>query len=219
MLLIKIFGGFTQNAGHWCGGQELREILLSSLDDYSSLSVRVDFHPWNDNFKHVARQTYLLRAHYPNEQFGILNFSYSYGAGCGTKRYLKYLRPFGLGVDVAVFADGIYHSALHVRWWHALFGSHPIRFGDNLKSYYGFYQEEARPMGCRPITASTTKCLGWQQLHLPHVEMDDSPEWKKKCVEVAVEQAKKFIRHKNLGPKGCPSSPAQERRLSFVDIR
>jgi hypothetical protein len=215
MLLFKFISGYTQNEGHWCGAQEGRELLLSNLDDYSSLSVRVDYHPWNAPWKHVARQTMLLKEHYPDEPFGIVIASYSYGVGYGTKWYLRYLKDFGIDVEVGIFADGIFHAGPRFRWWRAVVGGYQIKLTDNLKSYYGFHQRVCRPMGCPPIVAPTTKCLGWEELHLPHERMDDSEQWQNKCVEIGVKMAKKFCPNKSLGPKGAPPSPAQERRRMY----
>ncbi len=215
MFIFKIISGFTQNPGHWNGSLNLREKVLSHLDDYSSLSIRVDYHTWHEDWKHNARQTMLLRDIYAEngEPFGVGIAAYSYGVGFGAKWYIHYLKEYGINVDCGVFADGIIHAGWHIRWWRALVGGYPIEFGDNLLAYHGFHQSVSRPMGCRPMTAPNTKCLSWNEVQLPHERMDDSVEWHKKSIQVAKELARKFVPHKNVGPRGCPPSPAQENRL------
>lgn len=210
MLLLDVIGGFKQSEEHANGCVELREKLLSNLDDFSALSVRVRFHEWNERFRTVARNAHLLRLRYPKpEPFGIVVFAFSWGVGNGLVQYAKALSRFGLKIQCAVLCDGIYRHWYPGGNWRAVVGGYRITLPPNVLTYYGFHQEISRPMGVKPVGEAT--CLGWEKLDYEHVEMDDSPEWHDRCIRTALEEVKSYVAGKV--PLEAPRSSAVESRL------
>lgn len=213
MILFDVIGGFTQTEETNNGCIELCEKLRSNLDEYSQLSVRVRFHEWNSNWYSSARYAHLLRLRYPRpEPFGIVAFAYSWGCGNGLVKYAKALKRFNLRIETVVLCDPIYRHWYPWGNWRALVGGYWITLPPNVLSYYGFYQRVSRPHGVKP--RGDAVCLGWEEINYEHVECDDSPEWHDKCIAVAIEEAKQFVRRTNSVPDTAPQSSALESRLS-----
>lgn len=215
MLTVQIIGGFTQTEENWNGCLELKERILAHLDDYSSLSVRVRFDPWNANWTEIARQLHLQRLRYQREPFGIVVCAYSWGVGHGLVRFAKQLQRFGLRIDTAVICDGIYRHwwSQYIAQWRAMVGGYEIRVPDNVQNVHGFFQRVSRPMGMKPVSSNTT-ILSWTQLTYEHVECDDAPEWHDLCAAVARDRATLYVPAKNGTPKGAPQTEATESRLT-----
>jgi pimeloyl-ACP methyl ester carboxylesterase len=205
MLTCQLISGFTQTQEQWNGVQELREKLLSELDDYSSLSVRVRLDTWNANWYEIARQLYMLRERYPEEPFVVVVFAYSWGCGHGLVKLAKYLDRFGVDIQKAVLSDPVYR-----HWflkWRALMGDARIRVPNNVLSMEGFYQTTDKPAGRLPVS-DLIKCEPWTKLRLPHAEMDDARAWRLRCVEVAKEQALLAVGAPSNVPARAPVSVA-----------
>lgn len=213
MLIVQLISGFTQTEETWNGVQELREELLSELDEYSALSVRVRLNPWGANWYENARQIYMLRERYPKEPFTVIVFAYSWGVGSGLVNLAKYLDRFGVDIAKAVISDGIYRHWFTVGNWRLLWGDSRIVLPSNVLSIEGFYQETSTPMGRRPVSSVAT-CEPWMKLRLPHVEMDDARPWRQRCVAVAKHYAGLAVVSTQSVPIAAPVSEATESRLS-----
>lgn len=213
MLVVQLISGYTQTEATWNGVQELREKLLSELDEYSALSVRVRLDIWHANWRAVARQLYMLKQRYHRDPFAVIVFAYSWGVGNGLARLAKQLDRFGIDIDHAVIADGVYRHWLTVGNWRAILGDARIVLPANVKRIEGFYQETSYPMGRRPVSGSA-HCEPWTKLRVPHVEMDDANEWHDRCLAVASEQARLHVGSVRSVPKNSPESVATEVRKS-----
>lgn len=203
MLVVDVIGGLTQDLGTDNGAVECGEKLLASLDEYSSLSTRVYFNPWNANWKQIAYNRHLIRRRYYRDPYMHLVCPYSYGVGHGTVRFAEALDQYGLKIDMVVCSDGIYR-----HWWmkwRSLYGNHAIHFPDNIVAYRGFHQEKTRPCGKKPTGKAI--CMGWDLLEVMHIEMDDHPAWHDACIEEALKMAGLCCK-KNRVPKGAPETPA-----------
>lgn len=207
MLICQLISGYTQTEENWNGVQELREQLLSELDDYSSLSVRIRLDTWDANFKAIARQLYMLRERYPKEPFVVVAFAYSWGVGNGLVKFAKHLDRFGIDIATAVISDGIYRHWFSLGNWRLLLGDTRIVLPANVLCVEGFYQETSYPMGRKPVS-ERTQCVEWTKLRLPHVEMDDARPWRSRCVEVAKKQAALAVGSPKNVPATAPASVA-----------
>jgi hypothetical protein len=213
MLIGPCIGGFTQHEGLWNGVMEARETLLAEFDDYSSLAVRFPFYTWNSPWKKIASEMYLLRERYRKEKFTVVAFAFSYGVGNGLIKLAKRLDRYGIEIDCAVLCDGIFRHWFTPAQWRIIWGDTRIRLPGNIKSYYGFYQDIETPKGRKPVS-DTAVCLGWERLHLPHVEMDDSWKFREKCVEIARQYAPKKATGPASVPTGAPQTAALESRIA-----
>lgn len=213
MLIVQLISGFTQSEETWNGVQELREKLLSELDDYSSLSVRIRLDVWNSNWKAIARQFYMVRERYACEPFVVVAFCYSWGVGHGLVRLAKRLDRYGIDVEKAVVSDPVYR---HWAWpgnWRALYGDSRIVLPANVLSIEGYYQTTNRPAGRLPVSEKAT-CDPWTKLRLGHQEMDDARPWHRRCIEVAKEAAVKSVGTVSSVPAAAPASAALDTRIS-----
>ena len=216
MLMVQCIGGFTQTEDEWNGVMQIKERLLSELDEYSALSVRVSFKPWNAEWGRIAKRMHLLRNRYSRERFVVVVCAYSWGAGNGLKKLADQLARYDIEIEVVVMSDGVYHS-----WWlpkslwflevRALFGL-AIRLPTNVKAVHGFAQTESRPRGVKPT--GNGKILSWTEVVRPHAEMDDLPEWHDKCASVALVAAKLAVGTPQSVPANAPPSLALESRLA-----
>jgi hypothetical protein len=179
MLIVDVIGGFTQHEGRVSGSFILSEKIRERLSQYNSLSARVAFLPWNLDWEKIAANRYLIRQLYPNEEIVHVVAAYSYGVGHGLVQYAKNLDRYGMSIERAVLCDGIHRSRCFK--WRSLFGGWEILLPENIRSYHGFFQRKTRPMGCKPIGS---ECLSWTEIALPHVEMDDAPEWHKRTISI-----------------------------------
>lgn len=216
MLIVQCIGGFTQREGTWNGVLQLKERLLSELDEYSGLSVRVRFDPWSANWKQIARQMHLLRNQYAREPFVIVGCAFSWGAGNGIKRFAAALDRYGLEIEVAVLADGVFHSWLPRPLWflelRAWLGMTRIKLPPNVRAMHGFYQRIGRPWGLEP--SGNGQRLSWTELRLPHVEVDDAVEWHDKCATVCLAAARLAVGAAQNVPADAPRTLALESRLA-----
>lgn len=209
MLIVQLISGFTQSEENWNGVQELREKLLSELDDYSSLSVRVRLDVWNAHWYAIARQMYMLRERYPQEPFAVVAFAYSWGVGNGLVKLAKNLDRFGVDIAHAVVSDPVYRHWFSLGNWRALLGDSRIAIPANVLRIEGFHQETNIPQGRRPMSDRLT-CEPWTLLRRPHAEMDDARPWWERCVEVAKEQAAKAVGSPANVPATAPVSVATD---------
>jgi len=216
MLIVQCIGGFTQSEGTWNGVLQLKERLLSELDEYSGLAARVRFDPWSANWQQIARQMHLLRNYYTRERFVIVACAYSWGAGNGLKRFAAALDRYGLEIEVAILADGVFHSWLPRSLWflefRGLCGLSRIRLPSNVRAMHGFYQRVGRPWGLKP--EGNGKCLSWTQLRLPHVEVDDSHEWHDQCAQSVRAAVRLAVGAARNVPDEAPRTAALESRLA-----
>jgi hypothetical protein len=213
VLIIQLISGYTQTEENWNGVQELREKLLSELDDYSSLSVRIRLDAWNAKWPAIARQIYMLRERYSSEEFTVIAFAYSWGVGNGLMKFARNLDRFGVDIAKAVISDGIYRHWFSAGNWRALMGDARIVLPANVLSLEGFYQQTSIPMGRRPVSERAT-CDPWTKLRRPHVEMDDAQDWHRRCIEVAKEHAALSVGNVRNVPATAPASEATESRLA-----
>lgn len=209
MLIVQLISGFTQTEQNWNGVQELREQLLSELDDYSSLSVRIRLDEWKANWKAIARQLYMLRERYPREPFIVVCFAYSWGVGHGLVKFAKYLDWYGVDVAHAVVSDPVYRHWFSPGNWRAIWGDSRIVIPRNILKIEGFYQETDKPRGRRPTSDQLT-CDPWTLLRRPHAEMDDARPWWERCIEVAKCKAAKAVGNPKMVPATAPKSEATE---------
>jgi pimeloyl-ACP methyl ester carboxylesterase len=207
MLIVQLISGFTQSEEQWNGVQELREKLLSELDDYSSLSVRIRLDVWKSDWYAIARQIYMLRERYPQEPFRVVAFAYSWGVGNGLVRLAKNLDRFGVDIDHAVVSDPVYRHWFSPGNWRAMWGDRRIVIPANVQRMEGFYQTTDKPHGRRPVSDRLT-CEPWTLLRRPHAEMDDARPWWERCIEVAKEQAAMAVGSPKNVPATAPESAA-----------
>lgn len=213
MLFVECISGFTQNEENWNGIQELREKILAETDDYSALAVRVRYHRWCDDWFQIARSYQYLKLRYPDpEPFVIIVVAYSYGVGHGLVQFAKQLRRYNLFIREAVICDGIYCHWHPLGWWRAIVGK-TITLPDNITAYQGFYQKQSTPSGLQPRGSN---CLSWQELHVDHVWMDDTPEFHNKAIQVIKNAAGMAVPSKKLIPIGAPATEATDSRLSLA---
>jgi hypothetical protein len=213
MLICQLISGFTQSEETWNGVQELREKLLSELDDYSSLSLRIRLDVWNANWRAIARQMYMLRERYPQEAFAVVVFAYSWGVGNGLVKLAKELSRYGVDIDQAVISDGIYRHRFSLGNWRAVLGDSRIVLPANVLSVQGFYQDISYPMGRQPVS-QRAKCHPWTRIILPHVEMDSSRNWHDRCIAVAKEAARRCVGPTSSVPVAAPASAALDSRIA-----
>jgi hypothetical protein len=212
MLNIRIIGGYTQTEGRETGCFKLEEKLLATLDDYSPLSVRVRFSPWNDNWKDVAARLNALKEKYEADPFGLVVCAYSWGVGHGLVKLAKALTPYGITVDAAVTSDGIYRHWFSPGNWRVAIGDSRIHFPDNVMETTPFRQTQSIPAG-RGI-ATTQQMFPTTTLRYSHELMDDAPEWHRKCIQVVKEKLAIFVPSKADVPINAPVTPATEKRIS-----
>jgi len=213
VLIIQTISGFTQHQGEWNGVQELRELVLSNLDAYSPLSVRVWYAPHNDNWEHRARQIYMLRERYrgSGDPFAVIVFAYSWGVGEGLRQLALHLARYEISIRHAVICDGVYKHWLFAGNWRALFGDTRIHL-KNVDLVDGFYQNVNKPHGREPFVDGGD--LGsWNEIHLPHEEMDSAYQWHNRCVEVAKRWVDIIVPNVTDVPENSPG-PAFESRLA-----
>jgi hypothetical protein len=204
MLVCQLISGYTQSDENWNGVHELREKLLSELDNYSSLSVRIRLDTWNSNWRGIARQLYMLRERYDEEPFAVVVFAYSWGVGHGLVKLAKYLNRYGVNIDHAVLSDGIYRHWFSAGNWRVLVGKPPILLPPNIIRVDGFYQETSWPSGVKPVGPIEH----WELVQLPHIEMDDSKKWHTRCIQVAKQAALTAVGSPHDVPASAPISQA-----------
>jgi hypothetical protein len=214
MLIVPVIGGFTQHEGNWDGSQELRELLLAEVRDYSPIAVRIFYKRWKEDWKDVARQMHLWRLRYYPEPVGVMACAYSWGVGNGLYNLAKNLARYGINVNVAVCCDGIYlHPWLsYITQWRAFCDSYTIKLPKNVLQVHGFYQRVDWPHGLN--LCEEDRCGSWTELVYPHVEMDDAPEYHAKCLEVLRDQVKKFVGGKADEPATAPQPETVEAKAA-----
>lgn len=212
MLIVPVIGGFTQTEGLWNGSQELRELLLAEVRDYSPLAVRIFYKRWKEDWKDIARQFHLWRIRYHPEPIGVMVCAYSYGVGHGLANLAGYLSRYGIVVSAAVCCDGVYRHP----WfkWRALIDRYRIQLPKNVLEVHGFYQRVNRPHGLKPCDGTT--CASWTELVLPHAEMDDAPEYHAKCLQVLREQLSIFVGTKSDEPASAPQPDTVEAKAKQI---
>jgi hypothetical protein len=212
MLICQLISGFTQSEENWNGVQELREKLLSELDDYSTLAVRIRLDNWNADWKAIARQYYMLRERYRMDPpFVVIAFAYSWGVGNGLVKFAKYLDRYGIDIEIAVVSDPIYRHWFSLGNWRVALGDTRIALPANVRLIEGFYQTVNKPMGRQPVS-EVSPCKPWTKLRLPHQEMDDAWEWPGRCIEVAKEFTARAVGNPRNVPDTAPPSVAVEER-------
>lgn len=204
---LTVVSGFGQHEGLWNGNYELKEVWKQEFDQEHRRSVDIQLYPYNTNWKWVARQYHLERLRYKltREEFQVIVAAYSWGVGNGLVRFAWALKKYGIDILHAVICDGIYRHAYPGGEWRSYFGDlvpswSTIVFPPNVKKVTGFYQEETRPMGQKPVTDAP---MTWERLYYPHVEMDDAPEWHLACVDVAksyIQSAKQVKKTPDVPP-------------------
>lgn len=214
MLIIQLISGFTQSEKAWNGVQELREKLLSELDDYSSLSVRIRLDEWSANWRAIARQMYMLRERYPQEPLTVLVFAYSWGVGNGLVQLARQLNRFGIDIETAVISDGVYRHWFSLGNWRVILGDRRIVLPANVLSVQGFHQETSYPMGRQPLLANGKQCDPWTKIRLEHVEMDGSRDWHRRCIRVTKDAATRLVGGITSVPAAAPASAALDSRIS-----
>ena len=234
MFINLVIGGRLQGEGTLNGSMELSELLIEAMADagYSGKQVRTYFYPWYANFQEVADRLHLLRTRYKLErrQFGINCYAFSRGVGYGVKRLAGWLpwwnwrrlvwmksglARHGLSIDTGVYCDGIYHHSWSVAGfqWRSVVGSYQIKLPSTAGKYiYAFRQEISRPMGMELIVEPPSCLVGGKAtvLEYEHIYMDDAAEYHQKCVEVALETAKRYVpsSKKEEMPKPISLTPA-----------
>lgn len=213
MLTIQLISGYQQTEQNWNGVMELREKLISELDNYSTLAVRIRYSEWNADWKAAARHLYMLRERYPADQpFVVIAFCYSWGVGNGLVRFAKRCDYFGIDIAHAVISDGIYRHWFSPGNWRVALGDHRIMLPHNVLKIEGFHQETSIPMGKLPVSDRAT-ANPWIKLRLPHIEMDDARPWHNRCIEVAKECVADVVGSPRNVPEQAPPSEAVESRV------
>lgn len=105
---------------------------------------------WNDNFKDLAETIARMYPHSGRPKVAI--YCYSWGAGNGMVKLANALKGRGVGVDMVVASDPVYHSRSLVLRWMALIKNWlpipVIRVPKNVRWVAWYRQTSNRPAGC-----------------------------------------------------------------------
>lgn len=163
-----IISGFRQNKSSWTNG------CISIFQEVETkCDGRVELLAWNDDMEQMAKFISLISPTTPN----ILVFAYSWGCGHGFIELAKHLSP--LKIQEAVLCDPVYYSFLY---WRA-FLWHKIRIPNNVEKIWQLRQEHDWPRGHDLVGKG--RIFSPIILNLPHVEMDNSREFKDLCLNIA----------------------------------
>lgn len=186
--------GFLQHKGSAGSGctRIMREMDLL----FGGHKTRVELEPWDACPEQTAEYIYRLgRKDTPPD---ICIFAYSWGAGYGFVNLARALHDRGLRVHTAVLCDPVHYS--WARWrallpqtlFHRVIS---VNVPPNVDRVHRFWQRIDKPAG-HPLKLESgrTQYLSDTELHVPHTEMDNTPEFRRRCLEVAHEVVRPRLR-------------------------
>ena len=184
MNYIFVVSGFTQKryAKHGSGCIQIFEDLLK----YNSPDTEVQLLEWNEDPEGWARHV-AARTKGPDDK--ILVCAYSYGGGWWFRLFAEKLKHIGIKVNTAVLCDPVYRRPWYSRWlqWRAVTKWWPqeLEYPDNIKRIVHFVQYQNEPGGDVLIMHGPVDYVGPNILELPHVKMDNAPQFRAACVNEA----------------------------------
>lgn len=181
---LIVRSGFLQHKGSPGSGCVGIAGELSYL--YGGHGTRVELEPWNTCPVQTAEWIYRLgrKSKPPN----VYIFAYSWGAGYGFVQLARALQHQGVPVRCAVLCDPVYHG---VARWRALiprtlFRRIYVTVPGNVEDVHWFRQHIDRPAGHDlRYESPRTRRRDAVELQVGHTEIDNAPEFRAKCLDVA----------------------------------
>ena len=176
--------GFRQETGSWLNG--CVDIYGIMSRQYAGNGNQVILENWDASPEHTA--DFIARLGPDDEKPTVGIFGYSWGCGYGAMKLARNLRQRGIAVRYMVLCDPVYYS-----WakWRALipigiFGRLKIKVPSNVQEVWWLRQHVSRPAGHDlvaegPYTEIHTPVV----LEVPHVDMDNTMEFRTMCMRVA----------------------------------
>jgi len=184
MNYIFVVSGFTQqrHATHGSGCIRIYEELLK----YQSPETEVILLEWHEDpvgwARHVA-----VRVKSPEDK--VMVCAYSYGAGWWFRLFAEKLQQIGIRVNAAVLCDPVYRRPWYLRLlqWRAITKWWPqeLELPANINRIVHFVQYGDEPGGDVLIMHGKVDYVGPVVLTLPHVKMDNAPQFRAACVNEA----------------------------------
>lgn len=187
--------GFRQSLGYWNGMLEV-DAQLREAGHAKSVSSRVEYHVWRNDWSSVAEYYFALGERYKGRPI-ICIYAYSWGAGWGAIRLAKELGKRGLTVKAMVLCDPVYRHPLFLMRWRSLqYVDWPIVSAPKIKipanvhgQVFSFYQRRDKPRGHLLVAADEKKTtiMPAVELRADHSHMDEQPEFRERVLQVASE--------------------------------
>lgn len=216
--------GFMQDRSQTNQGLTLLEHEFIDEFEMNGLAS-VDFAEWNSDWN--AQAEHLSRLMMEAEDPRLMLICYSWGGGFGFTRFANYLRDRGVTIHAAILSDAVYHWGPrwchtplgayaaqikayypYFKWtqklidWHCLPPRPKIVIPDNVLRVESFFQENSPLRGHELICDSPNTVLHRYKINLRnHSSMDECPEFRAKCREIAREF---FVPPKPVRPKRPP---------------
>lgn len=181
---LIIRSGFRQHKGGV--GNGCVELLRSLAWHFGGNGNRVELEAWDDDPEHTA--DYIHRLGPLDRPPNVAIFAYSWGCGYGFVELARALRRHGIDVNQAVLCDPVYHG---LAKWRALvprtlFSKVYVTIPSNVSEVHWLRQDVSKPAGHDLRVESTyTKLHEPKLLQVPHIEMDNAPEFHQLCRQVA----------------------------------
>jgi pimeloyl-ACP methyl ester carboxylesterase len=182
--------GFTQHRGYMHGILKLREELINAGHATGSLR-RVWYLNWKANWQQVVADLSSVCVMHGAVPV-VCVAGYSYG-GFGALQLCAALESHGIEVQVLTLSDPVGR-----RWWWprplpaitSLLSrdtAFTLPVAANVRLLHSYYQRTNRPQGhrLRLVSAAATQWGAYQELDLPHAQMDDAPEFHACVLEAA----------------------------------
>jgi pimeloyl-ACP methyl ester carboxylesterase len=175
-----LISGFMQHLGEPTGMDALFADLNRRL---SSGRTRVELRCWNDRWPNLAEFIWRQRA--PNNGADVCIFGYSWG-GASSMILARELGRRGIAVRAMVLTDAVYRN-----WWlpWRVFCRWPrIVVPPNVREVFWFRQRNDWPSGHKLVAADPERTAIRPAVLVPdrgHSYMDELPNFRRKCLEVA----------------------------------